>query len=63
MKYELRIRGLHMEEVVLSSGDTAWMMMSVGLVTLMIPGLALFYWELAPDKIHPAVSELIGHIE
>ena len=32
-----------MEEVVLNTGDTAWMMISVGLVTLMIPGLALFY--------------------
>ena len=32
-----------MEEVVLNAGDTAWMMMSAGLVTLMIPGLALFY--------------------
>ena len=32
-----------MEEVVLNSGDTAWMLMSAGLVTLMIPGLALFY--------------------
>ena len=32
-----------MEEVVLSSGDTAWMLISTGLVTLMIPGLALFY--------------------
>ena len=28
---------------VLNEGDTAWMMMSAGLVTLMIPGLALFY--------------------
>ena len=28
---------------VLNAGDTAWMMMSAGLVTLMIPGLALFY--------------------
>ena len=32
-----------MEEVVLNSGDTAWMLMSAGLVTLMIPGIALFY--------------------
>jgi Amt family ammonium transporter len=32
-----------MEEVVLNAGDTAWMMMSAGLVTLMIPGVALFY--------------------
>ena len=32
-----------MEEVVLNSGYTAWMLMSTGLVTLMIPGLALFY--------------------
>jgi ammonium transporter, Amt family len=34
---------LLMEEVVLNSGHTAWMLMSTGLVTLMIPGLALFY--------------------
>jgi len=32
-----------MEEVVIKSGDTAWMLISTGLVTLMIPGLALFY--------------------
>ena len=32
-----------MEEVVFNSGDTAWMLISTGLVTLMIPGLALFY--------------------
>lgn len=32
-----------MQEVVLNTGDTAWMLISTGLVTLMIPGLALFY--------------------
>jgi len=32
-----------MEEIVLDSGDTAWMLISTGLVVLMIPGLALFY--------------------
>ena len=32
-----------MEEVVLNTGDTAWMLISAGLVTLMIPGLALLY--------------------
>jgi len=32
-----------MEENVLNSGDTAWMLISTGLVVLMIPGLALFY--------------------
>jgi Amt family ammonium transporter len=32
-----------MEEIVINSGDTAWMLISTGLVTLMIPGLALFY--------------------
>ena len=32
-----------MEEVVLNTGDTTWMLISTGLVTLMIPGLALFY--------------------
>jgi len=39
-----------MEEVVLSAGDTAWMLMSVGLVTLMIPGLALFYGGMVRAK-------------
>jgi Amt family ammonium transporter len=32
-----------MEEAVLNTGDTAWMLISTGLVVLMIPGLALFY--------------------
>ena len=32
-----------MEEIVLDAGDTAWMLISTGLVVLMIPGLALFY--------------------
>ncbi len=32
-----------MEQVVINTGDTAWMLISTGLVTLMIPGLALFY--------------------
>jgi Amt family ammonium transporter len=32
-----------MEEVVIDAGDTAWMLISTGLVVLMIPGLALFY--------------------
>ncbi len=32
-----------MEEIVVNSGDTAWMLMSTGLVVLMIPGIALFY--------------------
>jgi Amt family ammonium transporter len=39
----LFVIGMNMEEVVLNSGDTAWMLMSAGLVTLMIPGIALFY--------------------
>ena len=39
----LFVIGMNMEEVVLNAGDIAWMMMSAGLVTLMIPGLALFY--------------------
>ncbi len=39
----LFVIGMNMEEVLLNSGDTAWMLMSAGLVTLMIPGLALFY--------------------
>ena len=32
-----------MGEIVVNSGDTAWMLMSTGLVVLMIPGIALFY--------------------
>ena len=32
-----------MEKVVINTGDTAWMLISTGLVVLMIPGLALFY--------------------
>jgi Amt family ammonium transporter len=32
-----------MEQAVINTGDTAWMLISAGLVTLMIPGLALFY--------------------
>ena len=32
-----------MEQAVLNTGDTAWLLISAGLVTLMIPGLALFY--------------------
>ena len=32
-----------MEVIVVNSGDTAWMLMSTGLVVLMIPGIALFY--------------------
>jgi len=32
-----------MEQAALNTGDTAWMLISAGLVTLMIPGLALFY--------------------
>ena len=32
-----------MEEAVLNTGDTAWMLISTGLVVLMIPGIALFY--------------------
>jgi Amt family ammonium transporter len=31
------------EPPALNSGDTAWMLMSTGLVLLMVPGLELFY--------------------
>ena len=34
----------------ISSGDTAWMLMSSALVMLMVPGLALFYGGLARSK-------------
>src|SRR5215475_10689412 len=34
----------------LDSGDTAWMLISTGLVMLMVPGLALFYGGLARRK-------------
>jgi Amt family ammonium transporter len=33
-----------------SSGDTAWVLMSTGLVTLMVPGLAFFYGGLVRQK-------------
>src|SRR5262249_17782605 len=32
------------------SGDTAWMLMSAGLVLLMVPGLALFYGGMVRRK-------------
>src|SRR5713226_8271987 len=32
------------------SGDTAWMLMSTGLVLLMVPGLALFYGGMVRRK-------------
>lgn len=34
-----------MTEVVLNTGDTAWMLTSTALVLLMTPGLALFMAE------------------
>jgi Amt family ammonium transporter len=34
----------------LNSGDTAWMLMSTGLVLLMVPGLALFYGGMVRRK-------------
>ncbi len=37
-------------EDVLNSGDTAWMMVSTGLVLFMIPGLALFYGGMVRSK-------------
>ena len=39
-----------MSEVVLNSGDTAWMLMSCALVLLMTPGLALFYGGMVRAK-------------
>src|SRR5581483_12331736 len=38
----------HMPEI--SSGDTAWLLVSAALVMLMTPGLALFYGGLARSK-------------
>lgn len=38
-------------EAKIDTGDTAWMLMSVGLVTMMtIPGLALFYGGMVRKK-------------
>ena len=42
--------GLDMEEVVLNSGDTAWMLASTALVLLMTPGLAFFYGGMVRTK-------------
>jgi Amt family ammonium transporter len=39
-----------MEEIVLNSGDTAWMLASTGLVFLMTPGLAIFYGGMVRTK-------------
>jgi len=39
-----------MEEIVLNSGDTAWMLASTGLVFLMTPGLAFFYGGMVRTK-------------
>ena len=39
-----------MSEVVLNTGDTAWMLMSCALVLLMTPGLALFYGGMVRAK-------------
>ena len=39
-----------MDEVVLSSGDTAWMLASTALVLLMTPGLAFFYGGMVRTK-------------
>lgn len=39
-----------MDQVVLSSGDTAWMLASTALVLLMTPGLAFFYGGMVRTK-------------
>jgi Amt family ammonium transporter len=39
-----------MEEIPISSGDTAWVLISAALVMLMTPGLALFYGGLTRSK-------------
>jgi len=41
---------ISMDEVVLSSGDTAWMLASTALVLLMTPGLAFFYGGMVRTK-------------
>jgi len=42
--------GLEMDQVVLNSGDTAWMLASTALVLLMTPGLAFFYGGMVRTK-------------
>lgn len=39
-----------MEEIVLNSGDTAWVLVSTALVLLMTPGLSLFYGGMVRAK-------------
>ena len=39
-----------MEEIVLNSGDTAWILASTALVLLMTPGLAFFYGGMVKAK-------------
>jgi len=39
-----------MEEIVLNSGDTAWILVSTALVLLMTPGLAFFYGGMVRTK-------------
>jgi ammonium transporter, Amt family len=39
-----------MEQMVINSGDTAWMLASTGLVLLMTPGLAFFYGGMVRTK-------------
>jgi Amt family ammonium transporter len=39
-----------MEEIVLNSGDTAWVLASSALVLLMTPGLAFFYGGMVRAK-------------
>ena len=39
-----------MEDIVLNSGDTAWILASTALVLLMTPGLAFFYGGMVRTK-------------
>jgi ammonium transporter, Amt family len=39
-----------MDQMVINSGDTAWMLASTGLVLLMTPGLAFFYGGMVRTK-------------
>ena len=42
-----------MEEIVLNSGDTAWVLASTALVLLMTPGLAFFISSAVSAIAHP----------
>ena len=45
-----------MDQMVINSGDTAWMLASTALVLLMTPGLAFFYGGMVGKKTKKALS-------